>query len=1057
MPTRLIRPYNSHFCQLIEILHCPQIHRVLFTILYKYEKKHIIGHNKGLLFYCIWILEQSLCSFNLAPCQFSPAENGEGEDDEMIGMDESTTQSTEWFKTKNLVKNSKQVIQIIDNTEINESIISLLCKIYLKSNDIPKHSYSLNELALLEFPFDVMNHQPILYDFESSNDIRQFSISYRLFRIIHSFCNLDKDICKQYLAVLCPLDLSSTEAEIKKLGGNPLQSDLESGFVSNSTAATDLPIHPSSSNSSSKEVDRRKAKARKLQAKRMKQMKNRNQAMLKKMEDSESKRREQQESLIEALRESEEPDESSSSQSSNSKSKSKSPKRKFSVPKALPYQTNSQNSIECCICSGKDRWPDKEPRLMGLVCRIDTNATLGRKISTDHEFVDYRDFKKMNDPKISDPEAALGAATAERIYVDTASNLVEFYRGKIPVENCLSTLPFDQFSSPTISSCGHYLHFRCFKHYIGALMGSRKLTSDDVKVAGIDFGCPVCRQPANMILLNYDSVPMVNNLLDEDISSHKDLEEIYSNLKTNKIDCYSHNFRPQDECDTLLLTKELRAYFLEFLSGIHNIHPKVGRNLSKPLRGKLEAFSPDDTGAISFNKIRWLYTHKEQSSKYAGAISDFEIMFNRAVYSAIETEIVSCKDNLLTQNKISRIYRDNPIRLIVQSVAQAWAEIHGSLKVAEVLSESNTNYATETIIKWMDLLYGSVDQISKYDFEQVPALLREPVHFLISLTLSMFPLSDELFLQLIGNIFSLVYVQNLVLALSSMNKEERSSWRMKAASLRISGSSDFSLELVGLIQHLTRRFDRIGLSEYCYGEMISHATRGRTANHSNHSTKISFDTTEQLEEFCRLRSIPFLQASVILYQSLYDKPKMTILENSSKNLEYEMLVKYLNLSTSKRLNLSDCVRWPGRSNDKESNNTASNARNCINLWLEQLNVSVNKEAVTSSMALTSTNTKKNCFPILKNLHLHFRNAKLIKPDIEYVDIYSRLYTYAKKKGPNCHPVVCLLCGDVLIRRLERDEYSREKYDGTLTKHAKVCNCGTIVYWWVFGGPYLQAT
>lgn len=443
----------------------------------------------------------------------------------------------------------------------------------------------MNDFKTLEYPFDTFSFTAKLYNFETENSIKNFTVSHRLFRIIHSFCFHSQEILKKYGTVLFPNAVTESSAEHS-------ESAVDSGFISQKDDMSDAVPVPNKKS----DKERRRAKARKLQQKRMHKMKNKSQQILASMELKEKQRLERQETLQEIELELVAEVERQRSEHSSTSKSSQSPLPKTlssSLSAELPF--SSDNLLECCICNGKDTWPDKEPRLLGLVCRIENNANLGRKISTSHEFVDEasKKFPSVNDPEISDPENSVKSSSAEKIYISTVNKLNQFLNPlanlglsseasasiqTTPLENILPTVPFDQFSSPNITSCGHYMHFRCFKHYIGALMGSsRRFTSNDVKIAGIDFTCPVCRQQANMLLLNYDSVPMVNNLLDDNYSSFKDLEEIYSNICSNKISMYTHNFRPQEECDALLLSKELRSASLVEINSIFSIWKFVVR------------------------------------------------------------------------------------------------------------------------------------------------------------------------------------------------------------------------------------------------------------------------------------------------------------------------------------------------------------------------------------------------------------------------------------------------------------------------------------------------
>ena len=61
-PSQILGKYVDDYAELVNILHCPSIHRVVFTILYKYHFRHSLTY-EGILYNAIWILEQIIATF----------------------------------------------------------------------------------------------------------------------------------------------------------------------------------------------------------------------------------------------------------------------------------------------------------------------------------------------------------------------------------------------------------------------------------------------------------------------------------------------------------------------------------------------------------------------------------------------------------------------------------------------------------------------------------------------------------------------------------------------------------------------------------------------------------------------------------------------------------------------------------------------------------------------------------------------------------------------------------------------------------------------------------
>ena len=169
-----------------------------------------------------------------------------------------------------------------------------------------------------------------------------------------------------------------------------------------------------------------------------------------------------------------------------------------------------------------------------------------------------------------------------------------------------------------------------------------------------------------------------------------------------------------------------------------------------------------------------------------------------------------------------------------------------------------------------------------------------------------------------------------------MPQEDKSFWKMSASNHISDG---FSLDITSLIIHILRKFDRCGLSKICFPDNFS--------KYHNSVTSTSFRFKEEVENFSKSKSIPFLQTAAILYQNLYNKPKLPVLDYSTHLIEFDMLVKFMKLSPEKnsaQFSVAECVKWP-------DGNSPSSARNCINSWLENLTNSLHS----------------NCYPVLESL------------------------------------------------------------------------------------------
>jgi len=407
-------------------------------------------------------------------------------------------------------------------------------------------------------------------------------------------------------------------------------------------------------------------------------------------------------------------------------------------------------------------------------------------------------------------------------------------------------------------------------------------------------------------------------------------------------------------------------------------------------------FNPADKGEISFEKTRWIFSQKKQ---FDVTETDLKILLSRMVSGAVEMELNGCTNGLISLGRRHRVIREIPLRSLFQSVSHAWSEVFGSLNLAK----DEGDFSTGWLKKMLDPLFSN-----SADPTRLPSILTEPSQYLIHLTIALFPLEESVFLNLIGNMFSLVYVQILVLIIGSMPQEDKSFWKMSASNHISDG---FSLDITSLIIHILRKFDRCGLSKICFPDNFS--------KYHNSVTSASFRFKEEVENFSKSKSIPFLQTAAILYQNLYNKPKLPVLDYSTHSIEFDMLVKFMKLSpeNSSQFSVAECVKWP-------DGNSPSSARNCINSWLENLTNSLHS----------------NCYPVLESLHLSFSPAKLVKPPTDYTSMYVKYVTYGKNEDDDCKILICLCCGDTLLQRVKHG-----KPEGVMVRHSVECNYGSIVF------------
>ena len=627
--------------------------------------------------------------------------------------------------------------------------------------------------------------------------------------------------------------------------------------------------------------------------------------------------------------------------------------------------------------------------------RVSTNSNLARRTLSGEKSYN----PEINEPTHNDPKSSYSEKTCEKMFNNTLNQLKCCLKKEVDFKNILPSLPFDVFSSLNISTCGHYVHISCYQHYIAALkreasLNPDEITEDSIPIAGMDFDCPVCRQNSNFMLLNYDTVPMKHNFTKELIQ----VEEIYELIKSSE-SVYYQRFHPIDKnLDLEILHDRLLEYYSSFLEkGLVNLQPKINRNYYNALSETSQIkFNPADKGELSFEKTRWLYTQKKQ---FEVTECDLKILLTRIVSSCIEMELNGCTNGLITLGRRHRVVREIPIRSLLCSVAHSWSEVYGSLNLAKDEGDFSANWLRHLL----DPLY-SKKEIKNH----LPAILTEPSQYLIQLAIALFPLNEKVFLNLVGNVFSLAYVQILVIIIGSMPSEDRSFWKMSAAS---NASSGFSLDITNLMTHVLRRFDRLGLSKICFPDNFSKYHQAVNSN--------SFRSKEDVENFTKSKSIPFLQTAAVLYQNLYNKPKLAVLDYSNKNIEFDMLVKFMNLSPEKsnEFSVAQCVRW-------SDGNSPSSARNCINIWLENLTNSLHS----------------NCYPVLESLHLSFIPMKLVKPPEDYTSMYVKYVTYGKNEDDSCKIFICLCCGDTFLQRIVDG-----KPEGVMARHSVECNFGSIVY------------
>ena len=84
------------------------------------------------------------------------------------------------------------------------------------------------------------------------------------------------------------------------------------------------------------------------------------------------------------------------------------------------------------------------------------------------------------------------------------------------------------------------MHVSCYQHYIAALKKEASLNPDEIleeniPVAGMDFDCPVCRQSSNLLMLNYDTIPMKHNFTSFEKNSENSKNEIPETVQVEEI------------------------------------------------------------------------------------------------------------------------------------------------------------------------------------------------------------------------------------------------------------------------------------------------------------------------------------------------------------------------------------------------------------------------------------------------------------------------------------------------------------------------------------------
>ena len=358
------------------------------------------------------------------------------------------------------------------------------------------------------------------------------------------------------------------------------------------------------------------------------------------------------------------------------------------------------------------------------------NSNLARRTLTGEKLYN----PEINEPSHNDPKSSFSEKTCEKIYNNALNQLKSCLKKEVNLSNILPSLPFDVFSSLNISTCGHYVHVSCYQHYIAALKKEASLNPDEIleeniPVAGMDFDCPVCRQSSNLLMINYDTIPMKHNFTSFVKPITKEIiqvEEIYELIKSPD-SLFYQKFNPSENVDLELLHSTLLKYYVSFLEkGLVNLKPKLNRNYLNAFSEKNQIkFNPADKGEISFEKTRWIFTQKKQ---FEVTECDLKVLLSRIVSGAVEMELNGCTNGLISLGRRHRVIREIPLRSLFQSVAHSWSEIFGSLNLANDEGDFGTTWLKELL----DPLFSNCTTPT-----HLPSILTEPSQYLIHLTIAL--------------------------------------------------------------------------------------------------------------------------------------------------------------------------------------------------------------------------------------------------------------------------------------------------------------------------------